>query len=165
MQTNYMGLTITELYYGGAFACLPLLWGLASAAAGPPPVWAAKPRPAHRRPACATGCHGGAGRRWTARWPECSTATRADWLGPLLLAAALAWALGRAVSCRPTPLIPRRCTAACMLHRRCRWPCWPGACYNFCVYFAAEPRPDGPEPCPLPKREPPGPVLAVTAHP
>ena len=28
MQTNYMGLTITELYYGGAFACLPLLWGL-----------------------------------------------------------------------------------------------------------------------------------------
>ena len=30
MQTNYMGLTITELYYGGAFACLPLLWGLAA---------------------------------------------------------------------------------------------------------------------------------------
>ena len=27
MQTNYMGLTITELFYGGAFACLPLLWG------------------------------------------------------------------------------------------------------------------------------------------
>ena len=24
MQTNYMGLTITELFYGGAFACLPL---------------------------------------------------------------------------------------------------------------------------------------------
>ena len=30
MQTNYLGLTITELYYGGAFACLPLLWGLAA---------------------------------------------------------------------------------------------------------------------------------------
>ena len=31
MQTNYMGLTITELYYGGAFACLPLLCWRASA--------------------------------------------------------------------------------------------------------------------------------------
>ena len=28
MSTNYMGLTITELYYGGALACLPLLWSL-----------------------------------------------------------------------------------------------------------------------------------------
>ena len=37
MQTNYMGLTITELFYGGAFACLPLLWGLAEPAACPPP--------------------------------------------------------------------------------------------------------------------------------
>lgn len=29
MATNYMGMTITELYYGGVLACLPLLWGLA----------------------------------------------------------------------------------------------------------------------------------------
>ncbi len=30
MQTNYMGMTITEVFYGGALVSLPLLWALAA---------------------------------------------------------------------------------------------------------------------------------------
>ena len=87
MQTNYMGLTITELYYGGAFACLPLLWGLAA-------LPLARRRLGSRRDL-----------RTVIRLVLVCTAALAvvdcqmagmlyryqsDWLGPLLLAAALA---------------------------------------------------------------------------
>ena len=100
MQTNYMGLTITELYYGGAFACLPLLWGLA-----------ALPLARRRSGQLAATCAPSSG--------LCSICTvalavvdcqmagmlyryQSDWLGPLLLAAALAWLLAEsALQARP----------------------------------------------------------------
>ena len=87
MQTNYMGLTITELYYGGAFACLPLLWGLAA-------LPLARRRLGSRRDlrtvirlvlVCTVAL----------AVVDCQMAGmlyryQSDWLGPLLLAAALA---------------------------------------------------------------------------
>ncbi|WP_455499880.1 hypothetical protein, partial [Gemmiger sp.] len=85
METNYFGLTITELYYGGAFACLPLLWGLAAPAL-------ARGRLAKRRDlravirlvlVCVAAL----------AVVDCQMAGmlyryQSDWLGPLLLAAA-----------------------------------------------------------------------------
>lgn len=60
---------------------------------------------------------------------------QSDWLGPLLLAAALAGCWPK-TPCKPAPL--RRWSRPCAW--RCRWSRWRGACYNFCVYFAAEPQ-------------------------
>ena len=132
MQTNYMGLTITELYYGGAFACLPLLWGLAA-------LPLARRRLGSRRDL-----------RTVLRLVLICTAAPAvvdcqmagmlyryqsDWLGPLLLAAALAWLFAESVlQARPIPALTKALRTALPL------AVLAGVCYNFCVYFAAEPQ-------------------------
>lgn len=132
MQTNYMGLTITELYYGGAFACLPLLWGLAA-------LPLARRRLGSRRDL-----------RTVIRLVLVCTAALAvvdcqmagmlyryqsDWLGPLLLAAALAWLFAESVlQARPIPALTKALRTALPL------AVLAGVCYNFCVYFAAEPQ-------------------------
>lgn len=132
MQTNYMGLTITELYYGGAFACLPLLWGL-----GCLPL-------ARRRLDCCRDLR--AVFRLTAICTvvlavlDCQMAGmlyryQSDWLGPLLLAAALAWLLAeRTLQGRGLPVLTKALRTVFPL------AVLAGICYNFCVYFAAEPQ-------------------------
>ena len=132
MQTNYMGLTITELYYGGAFACLPLLWGL-----GCLPL-------ARRRLDCCRDLR--AVFRLTAICTvvlavlDCQMAGmlyryQSDWLGPLLLAATLAWLLAeRTLQGRGLPVLTKALRTVFPL------VVLAGICYNFCVYFAAEPQ-------------------------
>lgn len=132
MQTNYMGLTITELYYGGAFACLPLLWGL-----GCLPL--ARRRLGRCRDLRAVF-------RLTAICTvvlavlDCQMAGmlyryQSDWLGPLLLAAALAWLLAeRTLQGRGLPVLTKALRTVFPL------AVLAGICYNFCVYFAAEPQ-------------------------
>ncbi|MED9937650.1 MAG: hypothetical protein UE643_05580 [Gemmiger sp.] len=132
MQTNYMGLTITELYYGGAFACLPLLWGL-----GGLPL--ARRRLGRCRDLRAVF-------RLTAICTvvlavlDCQMAGmlyryQSDWLGPLLLAAALAWLLAeRTLQGRGLPVLTKALRTVFPL------AVLAGICYNFCVYFAAEPQ-------------------------
>ena len=132
MQTNYMGLTITELYYGGAFTCLPLLWGLAA-------LPLARRRLGSRRDlrtvirlvlVCTV----------TLAVVDCQMAGmlyryQSDWLGPLLLAAALAWLFAESVlQARPIPALTKALRTALPL------AVLAGVCYNFCVYFAAEPQ-------------------------
>ena len=132
MQTNYMGLTITELYYGGAFACLPLLWGL-----GCLPL--ARRRLDRCRDLRAVF-------RLTAICTvvlavlDCQMAGmlyryQSDWLGPLLLAAALAWLLAeRILQGHGLPVLTKALRTVFPL------AVLAGICYNFCVYFAAEPQ-------------------------
>ena len=132
MQTNYMGLTITELYYGGAFACLPLLRGLAA-------LPLARRRLGSRRDlrtvirlvlVCTVAL----------AVVDCQMAGmlyryQSDWLGPLLLAAALAWLFAESVlQARPIPALTKALRTALPL------AVLTGVCYNFCVYFAAEPQ-------------------------
>lgn len=135
MSTNYMGLTITELFYGGAFCCLPLLWALAV-------LPLARRRLNRQRDL-----------RWLFRAIlgamlllvvlDCQMAGvlyryQSDWLGPLLLAAALAWMLveqilqdhGGQPVVSTLQAVYRAALPAAVLA---------GAWYNFCVYFAAEP--------------------------
>ena len=132
MQTNYMGLTITELYYGGAFACLPLLWGLGCL-----------PLASRRLDRCRDLR---AVFRLTAICTvalavlDCQMAGmlyryQSDWLGPLLLAAALAWLLAeRTLQGRGLPVLTKALRTVFPL------AVLAGICYNFCVYFAAEPQ-------------------------
>lgn len=60
---------------------------------------------------------------------------QSDWLGPLLLAAALAWLLAENTlqACPIAPLVKT-------LRLSLPLAVLAGACYNFCVYFAAEPQ-------------------------
>ena len=135
MQTNYMGLTITELFYGGTFACMPLLWGLAS-------LPLARRRLAVKRDLRAfvrlvLAC------MLVLAVLDCQMAGmlyryQSDWLGPLLLAAALAWALAEQVLQSHTAqpgmdMLQRAFRAVLPL------AVLAGACYSFCVYFTAEP--------------------------
>ena len=132
MQTNYFGLTITELYYGGAFACLPLLWGFAA-------LPLARKRLDGKRDlravfALTLLC--------TAALAvlDCQMAGmlyryQSDWLGPLLLAAALAWLLAEH-TLQTRPIAPLTKALRTLLPLAVL----AGACYNFCVYFAAEPQ-------------------------
>ena len=135
MQTNYMGLTITELFYGGAFACLPLLWGLASL-----PL-------ARRRLSSKKGLCAFIGVVLTCMMVlavlDCQMAGmlyryQSDWLGPLLLSAALAWALVEQVL-QDHAAQPGIATLQRALHTMLPLAVLAGACYNFCVYFTAEP--------------------------
>ena len=63
---------------------------------------------------------------------------QSDWLGPLLLAEALAWLLAEQVlqDHAAQPGIDRLQSA---LSLGLPWAVGAGAAYNFCVYFAAEP--------------------------
>lgn len=135
MQTNYMGLTITELFYGGALACLPLLWGLAV-------LPLARGRLGRQRDLRALLTLTAAAAVLLAAL-DCQMAGvlyryQSDWLGPLLLAGALAWLLAeqtlRAHAGQPG-------VAALQGALRTAMPLavLAGAAYNFCVYFTAEP--------------------------
>ena len=135
MQTNYMGLTITELFYGGAFACLPLLWGLAS-------LPLARRRLAAKRD-LRTFVVVVLAAMLVLAVLDCQMAGmlyryQSDWLGPLLLAAALAWALAEQV------LQAHAAQSGIDVLQRAFCTILPlavlaGACYSFCVYFTAEP--------------------------
>ena len=60
---------------------------------------------------------------------------QSDWLGPLLLAAALAWLLAeRTLQRRGLPVLTKALRTVFPL------AVLAGICYNFCVYFAAEPQ-------------------------
>lgn len=135
MQTNYMGLTITELFYGGAFACLPLLWGLAS-------LPLARRRLAAKRD-LRTFVVVVLAAMLVLAVLDCQMAGmlyryQSDWLGPLLLAAALAWALAEQL------LQAHAAQSGIDVLQRAFCTILPlavlaGACYSFCVYFTAEP--------------------------
>ena len=132
MQTNYMGLTITELYYGGAFACLPLLWGLAAPTLARGRLAQCRDLRAVLRLVLVCTI--------VLAVVDCQMAGmlyryQSDWLGPLLLAAALAWLFAEsALQCRPIPALTKLLRTALPL------AVLAGLCYNFCVYFAAEPQ-------------------------
>lgn len=135
MQTNYMGLTITELFYGGAFACLPLLWGLAAL-----PL-------ARRRLAVKQDLHAFVrlvlGCMLALAVLDCQMAGmlyryQSDWLGPLLLAAALAWALAEQIL-QTHAAQPGIDALQRALHTVLPLAVLAGACYSFCVYFTSEP--------------------------
>ncbi len=86
---------------------------------------------------------------------------QSDWLGPLLLAAAMAWALAEQV------LQAHAAQSGIDVLQRAFCTILPlavlaGACYSFCVYFTAEPGLIGQNPALYQRRQPPGPVLAVT---
>ena len=135
MQTNYMGLTITELFYGGAFACLPLLWGLAA-------LPLARRRLAVKHDLRAfvrlvLGC------MLALAVLDCQMAGmlyryQSDWLGPLLLAAALVWALAEQILQAHTAQ-PGIDALQRALHTVLPLAVLAGACYSFCVYFTSEP--------------------------
>ena len=135
MQTNYLGLTITELYYGGAFACLPLLWGLVC-------LPMARRRLAQKRDLRAMltltlVC------MLVLAVLDCQMAGmlyryQSDWLGLVLLAAALVWALAEQTLCAHVDQ-PGIATLQRTLHIALPLAVLAGAAYNFCVYFTAEP--------------------------
>ena len=128
-------LTITELFYGGAFACLPLLWGLAS-------LPLARRRLAAKRD-LRTFVVVVLAAMLVLAVLDCQMAGmlyryQSDWLGPLLLAAALAWALAEQV------LQAHAAQSGIDVLQRAFCTILPlavlaGACYSFCVYFTAEP--------------------------
>ena len=135
MATNYMGLTITELFYGGAFVCLPVLWGLAVL----PLVrrrLAARPdlRAILRLILLAVVVLA----VLDAQMAGVLYRYQSDWLGPLLLAAALAWLLAE-----QTLQAHGQQPGIAVLQKTIRvvlpLAVLAGAVYNFCVYFAAEP--------------------------
>ena len=135
MSTNYMGLTITELFYGGAFVCLPLLWGLAV-------LPLSRRRLGKQRDL----------RAWLLLTLaamlilailDCEMAGmlyryQSDWLGPLLLAGALAWLLAEQVLQDHTGQ-PGVAALQSLYRTALPLAVLAGAVYNFCVYFSAEP--------------------------
>lgn len=135
MATNYMGLTITELFYGGALVCLPLLWGLAV-------LPMARKRLAGRGDLRALLGLTLLGTLALAVL-DCQMAGvlyryQSDWLGPLLLAGALAWLLAEQVL-QDHAGQPGMAALQGTLRRALPLAVLAGAAYNFCVYFAAEP--------------------------
>lgn len=135
MSTNYMGLTITELFYGGAFVCLPLLWGLAVL-----PL-------ARRRLGKQRDLRGWLLLTLAAMLIlailDCEMAGmlyryQSDWLGPLLLAGALAWLLAEQVLQDHTGQ-PGVAALQSLYRTALPLAVLAGAVYNFCVYFSAEP--------------------------
>lgn len=135
MQTNYMGMTITELFYGGAFACLPLLWGLAALPLSRRRLAAKRDLRAFVRLTLACMI--------VLALLDCQMAGmlyryQSDWLGPLLVSAALAWALAEQVlqahAAQPGLDVMQRAFRVIL-----PLAVLAGACYTFCVYFTAEP--------------------------
>ena len=139
MQTNFMGMTITEVFYGGALVSLPLLWAFAA-------LPLLRRRMARQK-----------GLRAMVLLPvllavilaalDCQMAGvlyryLSDYLTPLLFAAALVWLWAESA------LAPRVQAAASgsilhtvqhMLQGAMLAAVAVGICYSFCVYFAAEP--------------------------
>lgn len=139
MQTNFMGMTITEVFYGGALVSLPLLWAFAV-------LPLLRRRMARQKDL-----------RAMVLLPvllavilaalDCQMAGvlyryLSDYLTPLLFAAALVWLWAESA------LAPRVQAAASgsilhtvqhMLQGTMLAAVAVGICYSFCVYFAAEP--------------------------
>lgn len=139
MQTNFMGMTITEVFYGGALVSLPLLWAFAA-------LPLLRRRMARQKDL-----------RAMVLLPvllavilaalDCQMAGvlyryLSDYLTPLLFAAALVWLWAESA------LAPRVQAAASgsilhtvqhMLQGAMLAAVAVGICYSFCVYFAAEP--------------------------
>ena len=139
MQTNFMGMTITEVFYGGALVSLPLLWAFAA-------LPLLRRRMARQKDL-----------RAMVLLPvllavilaalDCQMAGvlyryLSDYLAPLLFAAALVWLWAESA------LAPRVQAAASgsilhtvqhMLQGAMLAAVAVGICYSFCVYFAAEP--------------------------
>lgn len=139
MQTNFMGMTITEVFYGGALVSLPLLWAFAA-------LPLLRRRMARQKDL-----------RAMVLLPvllavilaalDCQMAGvlyryLSDYLTPLLFAAALVWLWAESA------LAPRVQAAASgsilhtvqhMLQGTMLAAVAVGICYSFCVYFAAEP--------------------------
>lgn len=135
MSTNYMGLTITELFYGGAFVCLPLLWGMAA-------LPLARRRLGKQRDLRALLLLTLAAMLILAVL-DCEMAGmlyryQSDWLGPLLLAGALAWLLAEQVLQDHTGQ-PGVASLQSLYRTALPLAVLAGAVYNFCVYFSAEP--------------------------
>ena len=135
MSTNYMGLTITELFYGGAFVCLPLLWGLAV-------LPLARRRLGKQRDLRALLLLTLAAMLVLAIL-DCEMAGmlyryQSDWLGPLLLAGALAWLLAEQVLQDHTGQ-PGVAALQSLYRTALPLAVLAGSVYNFCVYFSAEP--------------------------
>ena len=136
MQTNYMGLTITEVAYGGAFACLPFVWGLAA-------LLLTRNRLKNRRDLRASigltlGC------TVVLAVVDCQMAGmlyryQSDWLGPLLAAAAAAWLLAEQ-TLQDHAGQPGAAVLTKALRITLPLAVLAGMVYNFCVYFAAEPQ-------------------------
>ena len=139
MQTNFMGMTITEVFYGGALVSLPLLWAFAAL----PLLRCRMARQKDLRAMvllpvllavilAALDCQmAGVLYRYLS-----------DYLTPLLFAAALVWLWAESA------LAPRVQAAASgsilhtvqhMLQGAMLAAVAVGICYSFCVYFAAEP--------------------------
>lgn len=135
MSTNYMGLTITELFYGGALVCLPVLWGLVFL----PMARKRLGRQRDLRGVCAITLL----LVLLLAVLDCEMAGvlyryQSDWLGPLLFVAALAWLLAEQVL-QDHAGQPGVAVLQGGLRRALPWAVLLGAAYNFCVYFAAEP--------------------------
>ena len=135
MSTNYMGLTITELFYGGAFVCLPLLWGVAV-------LPLARRRLGKQRDLRVLLLLTLAAMLILAVL-DCEMAGmlyryQSDWLGPLLLAGALAWLLAEQVLQDHTGQ-PGVASLQSLYRTALPLAVLAGAVYNFCVYFSAEP--------------------------
>ena len=133
MATNFAGVTITEVFYGGVFACIPMLWSFA--------VLPALKTRARQKPGL-TGvvC-------WTLAASvmlvivDCEMAGvlyryLSDFLPVMLFAAALCWLLAEQA-------LQNRTDAFCRLQKPLRvaavCTAAVGIVYNFCVFFAAEP--------------------------
>ena len=134
MVTNYAGITITELYYGGILTCLPMLWSLF--------VLPCQKRRAAAKP----GLYGVL--LWTAAASVMLAAVDCEMAGvlyrylmdfslPLLFAAGLCWLQAEET------LQSHRQDALCCLIRPVRLTMTlsvaAGAIYSFCVVFGAEP--------------------------
>lgn len=135
MSTNYMGLTITELFYGGALVCLPFLWGLA--------VLPMSRNRLRRQRDLRGMVYGILALMLFLVVLDCEMAGviyryQSDWLGPLLLAGALAWLLAEQML-RDHATQPGMDTLQRVYRRALPLAVLAGMAYNFCVYFSAEP--------------------------
>ena len=135
MSTNYMGLTITELFYGGAFVCLPLLWGLA--------VLPLARNRLKRRRDLQVVLYSILAAMLVLVVVDCEMAGvlyryQNDWLSPLLLAGALTWLLAEQVL-QDHAGQPGMAALQTLCRRALPLAVLAGAAYNFCVYFTAEP--------------------------
>lgn len=136
MQTNYIGTTITELFYGGLLACVPFIWGLAAAL----PL---RRRLAARRDlgifaALCVGCV------LAAAALDCQMAGvlyryLMDFAPALLLAAALCWLAAEQALAAHADVYAPMGRAVPWLRAGLALAVGGAAAYAFCVFFAAEP--------------------------
>lgn len=135
MSTNYMGLTITELFYGGALVCLPFLWGLA--------VLPLTRNRLRRQRDLRGMVYGILVLMLLLVVLDCEMAGvlyryQSDWLGPLLLAGALVWLLAEQML-RDHAAQPGMDVLQRVYRRALPLMVLAEMLYNFCVYFSAEP--------------------------